>query len=289
MNGRRKYKVTIRVVDHPPSTTSSPCDSDNVEISEQKTASLGEDSAISSETKPVCKSRVSSELPDERNWSSVDDSVCCAVRKGNKARSLDTKSKTYDSSFKEGMLNSACEEFSECVGTKPSLGSRGNASLNIYKLRRNNVTVGGKCFEEEKANVNTNNIGACEFPKPERVITTINFSSPRFSCASFGAKHGVHKQRNGFSSHLPCVVLNSANMDDISYDQSILTDKNGMQDAFLPEFDALGTRSGRPPLDREGSACSSDSIITEIEGLTDEEGDLKGCSNEGDDAPCEEV
>jgi hypothetical protein len=72
-------------------------------------------------------------------------------------------------------------------------------------------------------------------------------------------------------------------MDEASYEQNIVTDNaigNGITDDFLSDSDAL--RRNRPPLNREGSACSSDSIITEIEGLTDDEdGGLKDCPNEG--------
>ena len=45
----------------------------------------------------------------------------------------------------------------------------------------------------------------------------------------------------------------------------------------------------RPPFTREGSACSSDSIIMEIEGLSDEECEFKGSSTKDEKADYEKV
>ena len=278
MNGRRKYKVTIRVVDHPPRTRISYRDPLGAERNEQKTDPLlSEDNTNSSGIKSVYKSSVSVQVSDKRSHSCVHNSASCTSPKGCEVRSTNATAESHDRA-KEDMPNS---EFCEC--TKPLLRENKTTSLNINKLTRNNAI---DQEELDELNVDVNNIASCECTKAVKFITTEKLSPRSCSSAEFEAKYGVHKPRNGFPRHLPIVVLNSGhsvNMDEASYEQNIVTDNaigNGITDDFFSDSDAL--RRNRPPLNREGSACSSDSIITEIEGLTDDEdGELKDCPNEG--------
>ena len=273
MNGRRKYKVTIRVYDHPPGTSESLHDQHCVERNEQKIdAAISKDNTISSGIKSVNESSTSVSGSDDRSHPSVHDSCGNPSPKSSGFLITRTNSRGHDRGLKtEGMLNS---ESSEC--TKPA---NKPTSLNINKLTRNNAI---DQEELQGANLTGSNIVNCVRTKPCKFIATDRQSLHGWSVVDFEAKFGIRKARNGFSSHLPIVVLNSANMEEASYDENILTN-NGVDDNFWPGFDEFGRRTDRPPLNREGSACSSDSIITEIEGLTDDESELKSCSNDDGD------
>ncbi len=278
MNGRRKYKVTIRVVDHPPSTTTTYHDTLSVERNEQKTDPVSEDNKISSGIKSVYKSSVSMQVSDKQSHSCVRNSPCCASLKGCKPPSTAIRAGHHGRNLNEDMLHS--ESF-ECL--KPLLTTDKKTSLNINKLTRNNA-IDQEELGEQPSEV-TNNIVSCECRKPVSFnIPTEKLLNPQTcSSADITAKYGVYKPRNGFFRQLPIVVLNSAaTMEEGSMDNNVTNNAigNGIQDDFLPDFDACGTRTDRPPLNREGSACSSDSIITEIDGFSDEEGELKGCSND---------
>ena len=267
MNGKRRYKVTIRVVDHPPRTSASTQNRLSVERKEQKTEP-SHDNTISSGIKSVYKSSVSLQVTENRSHSCVRNTTCSASPKGFEQGKGYASAETDDRVPNQAMLDS---EFYEC--TKPLLKTYKTASLNINKLTRNNAID----EEEQEQPSDINNIASSGCSEPVKFITTEELSLQTFSSADFKAKYGVHKPKNGFTRHLPIVVLNSANMEEDSHGQNIALG-NGIQDDFFPDLDALRTREDRPPLNREGSACSSDSIITEIEGLTDDEGDPKGCS-----------
>ncbi|XP_028395962.1 inositol-trisphosphate 3-kinase A-like [Dendronephthya gigantea] len=284
MNSRRKYKVTIRVVDHPPGTTASFRDSSGDkhsedEVEEQKTIPLSENNTIPTKVQPVYQSSLSLQLSDKRNRSSVHCSAFCSLSTECEALETGRKTRCEDRVGEEGMLDS---EFCECTSTKPLLKADTNTSLNIYKLTRNNAI---DQEDTDETNVKTDNIKTCERADPGKFTTKERRRQQRHSCGKFEAKYGVHRHRNGYNRHLPSiVVLNAANMEGAGFDENLVTNTatigNGIRDDFFPDFDALGTRRDRPPLNREGSACSSDSIITEIEGLTDDEGEIKSCSND---------
>ena len=276
MNGPRKYKVTIRVVDHPSSETASIQNRLSVEKKEQKTEPSLNDNTFSSGIKSVHKSSVSWKVSDIRSHSCVRNSCCCASPKGLDQRQTCTKSERHDRILNnEDMLDS---EFYEC--TKPLLRTDKTASLNINKLTRSNAIDEEEL--EEPNEINNIAIASSECGRPVKFSTSGKQSSQTCSSADSKTSYGLRKPKNGFTLHLPIVVLNSTTMEEDSHEQNIVTNNalgNGIQDDFLPEFEGSETREDRPPLNREGSACSSDSIITEIEGLTDDESDLKSCSN----------
>ena len=278
MNGQRKYKVTIRVVDHPPSTRTRFQNSNSALKNEQKADILSVDNTVSSGINSVYKSSVSEPISERQDYSRVHDSDTCVSPRGHEIRSTNGKAEPSNRIFrKEGMLNS---EFCEC--NKPLLGAGRTASLNINKLTRNNA-IDQEDLEETRVDIN--NIGSCDFSETANDITTGKQSPKGYSRTVIQGNYGIRSPKNGFPRQLPIVVLNSGNMEGASHEQNILTNNaigNGICDDFLPDcLDTLGTSTDRPPLNREGSACSSDSIITEIEGLSDDEEDeLKGYSNE---------
>ena len=268
MNGQRKYKVTIRVVDHPPRSTASTQNRLSVERKEQK-AEPSQDKTISSGIKSVYKSSVSLQVTEKRSHSCVRNTAGSASTNGFEQRKGYASADSHDRVPNEDMLDS---EFYEC--TKPLLKTDKTASLNINKLTRNDAID----EEEQEQPSDINNIASSRCIEPVKFITTKELRPQTFSSADFKAKYGVCKPKNGFTRHLPILVLNSANMEEGSHGQNISLG-NGIQDDFLPDLDALRASEDRPPLNREGSACSSDSIITEIEELTDDEGEPKGCSD----------
>ena len=271
MNGRRKYKVTVRVFDHPPGTTSDRFQgTHSLEKQEQQIGlTISKDNTVSSGIKSVNESSNSVSSSPKRNHSSVYDSLCCESPKGRGLPIARANAKGHDRVSKiRGMLDS---EFCEC--TEPAIKP---TSLNINKLTRNNAI---DQEELQGSNVTASNIINCARTKPSKFYSATESRDLHcWSSVDFEANYGIRKPRNGFPNHLPIVVLNSSNMEEASYEENILN--NGVEEDFCQGFDELGRRTDRPPLTREGSACSSDSIITEIEGLTDDESELKSCSND---------
>lgn len=281
MNGPKKYKVTIRVVDRPPISRVRFTTPFSVDRSKQKTYAVSNDNTTS---KPVLNSSASLKVSDEVGDSRVYvNSACCILPTGCVGRTSSKKTECRDKGLQLDKDKSNSEV---CECTKLLLKTDTATSLNINKLTRRKAIDQEEFIEQ---NVDINNIARRENTKAVKALANERAEKvSESSClsANVGGKYAVNKPINGFPRHLPIVVLNSdelTNMEGARHEETIVAFNgvgNVIEDDLMSSYDALG-RKDRPPLNREGSACSSDSIITEIEELTDEETELKDCSNEG--------
>ena len=296
MNGK-KYKVTIKVVDHPPRY----CDDWKEEQKMSRVAELcskTKHDEVPMEKKPVYKSSLTLQVSDTRNKSSETE----FAKKATSGENVDQKSKT----------SSTCRDSNvECTSGRQTLDSMGHSevegrwkcnqtrfdskrcnSLNIYKLQRSNAIADcNEGLDQNGSSLELDDGG-------EEYLETLTGIPSRFKRSSLlrfnnsvsSAKHDIWTGKNGFHVDQP-VVLWNGNIKE-SEQKVFAMNTNGIGEGFISSDCLVADSPGRPRLNREGSACSSDSIITEIEGLSDDdhEGEVLCAKAEGNvTGPNEEV
>ena len=298
MNGK-KYKVTIRVVDHPPRY----CDEWN---KQQKMKEINQDHdkgkviAPLTEVKPVLESHVSLGDPDNMSrLNGIDftrevtprDYIRRATKANDRPSDSHMKgSSDFDSHTLVSQPHNENRRRREQKG-KP-LEPTKSTSLNIYKLKRSNVIEdhNNDCFGEDRVS-----LGAAL----GEVLETSNNRQPKSQGAGLSylnngssAKVGFGTGKNGFHVGVPVVILSSAKDSQKAELNSLPMNAtaNSVQDGLSSDLFAADSFK-RPLLNREGSVCSSDSIITEIEGLTDDENVDEPCGKvtQSEDDPNEQV
>lgn len=278
MNGK-KYKVTIKVVDHPPRC----CVDCNKE--EQKMPKVDEVFAqtelhgVPIGNKPVYKSSVTAHVSDIRNKSRATEFAKKATSGENVNQKLKTNWTCRDSDVEgsSGRRTLHSKGHSEVDGrlkcNQMQLESERCASLNIYKLQRSNaITHCNEGLDQNGSSLGLDDSGE-EYSEtltgiPSKLKTS---SLLRLNNSTSNAKYGIWTGKNGFHVDQPVVLRNGSIIEERER-KALAMNTNGIGEEIISS-DSLAADSPprRPRLNREGSACSSDSIITEIEGLSDDD------------------
>lgn len=297
MNGK-KYKVTIKVVDHPPRY----CDDWKEEQKMSRVAELCSKTQlheVPTEKKPVYKNSLTLQVSDTRNKSGETEFAKKATSGENVDQKLRTNWTCRDSNVED---TSGRQTLDSMVHSREVEGrlkcnqiqfeSKRCNSLNIYKLRRSNAIA--DCNEGSDQNGSSLELD----DSGEQYLETLTEIPSRFKRSSLlrfdnsvsSAKHDIWTGKNGFHVDQP-VVLWNGNIKE-SERKVFAMNTNGIGEGSIASDCLVADSLRRPRLNREGSACSSDSIITEIEGLSDDdhEGEVLCAKAEGNvTGPDEEV
>lgn len=281
MNGK-KYKVTINTVDHPPRY----CD----DWKEQQVMSGFAQSNIRkppTENKPVYKSCVTLQLSDKRSKSGEIK----FAKRATSGEVVDQESKITgsccDSHVKGNWQEILGDRRREC--SQDPLEFERCTSLNIYKLERN-ITIADP-YGQSKEGSDQHRSSVLELHDDSGDLETLSGRFPKLKKPGLPylnkynvstAKYGVGAQKNGFNVDQPVVILSSWCESEQS-EEIIFPNMNGTEEGFNPSDCLVADSLRRPRLNREGSACSSDSIITEIEGLSDDDHECKELCEKADE------
>lgn len=293
MNGERRYKVTIHAVDHLPSLGGE----DNILHHFHQVQKNGQKKVVTSritdETNSMHRSEVSFQVNDMTAKASVV-SYCTAKSKSHFIRSY---GECLDKTCTDNMQESRTEFYVRPSEYNTSSVISKSTSLNINKLTKS-ISVKEEHLQDDATNGDfASKFSNLESPKTVKYITTETIKPIISSCSDCELNNAA-KQRpfNDFRHrHLPKFKLNSESMNDTKSEipRTAIgkTLSNGTEGNPVSNTETFSRKrdGNRPPFTREGSACSSDSIIMEIEGLSDDECEFKGSSTKDEKADYEKV